>query len=294
MPVVPLALPRVQLFDANGNPLSGGKLDTYAAQTTTPLTSYSNALGTIANSNPVIADAGGYMDVYLTAGVAYRLRVRSALDVVLGTIDNVVLDPQASLTTIGGASSTVTAHNATLDPGEPGAEVLTTNAEQDIQQLRFRIGEMTGVNWAQTYTTRHYQVSIRTQMDDNTIWTSTGSTAVNIRAFVPDGWQQSTPFTLKVFRRALTAVAGTAKMYFQYARIRDGEAVNLSTTAAVDFTPPDLFCHLVSLEFAGTNFLPGDVIFALVGRTADDAGDTYNGGIACDGAFIEYFGVGSR
>jgi len=49
--------PKQQFLDANGNPLSGGKVYTYAAGTTTPLVTYTDESGTTPNTNPVILAA---------------------------------------------------------------------------------------------------------------------------------------------------------------------------------------------------------------------------------------------
>ena len=48
-----------QFFTNNGVPLSGGKLYTYAAGTTTPQTSYTSISGLIAHANPIVLDAAG-------------------------------------------------------------------------------------------------------------------------------------------------------------------------------------------------------------------------------------------
>lgn len=48
-----------QFFDNNGDPLTGGKLYTYAAGTTSPQATYTSAAGVSAHSNPIILDAGG-------------------------------------------------------------------------------------------------------------------------------------------------------------------------------------------------------------------------------------------
>ena len=55
-----------QYSDVNGVPLAGGLLWTYAAGTTTPLATYTDATGDTANANPVVLDAGGFADVWLT------------------------------------------------------------------------------------------------------------------------------------------------------------------------------------------------------------------------------------
>jgi hypothetical protein len=344
MPVVAaLALPYLQLFNADGDPLAGGKLYSYQAGTVTPIPTYTDASGNTANTNPVLANAAGIMSVWLQVNTAYKLQVRDAADQILSTVDNVLLQPQPTISSIGGLSATAAQGNSVLDPGEPGAEVLATSLAQEIQQLRFILSELKSnsnwrqsvetvgihnavadpgepgaevlaqfgvqelaqikfvlseikgnIPWGQSYTVRHMPLSIRDQAADNAIWAQSGTSVINLRAFVPDGWQPGANFAVYLYRRALTAVAGTAKMYFQYARIREGQPINLSSTAAIDFSPPDLNSHLAVFTFAGTNFQATDGIFILLARTGDDAGDTYNGSIALDSVWLEYTGIASR
>lgn len=63
-----------QFFDANGAPLALGNLYYYAAGTTTPLDTYSDAAGTIPNTNPIVLDASGRLDVdvYLGSSSNYK------------------------------------------------------------------------------------------------------------------------------------------------------------------------------------------------------------------------------
>ena len=42
-----------QFFDNSGYPLTGGKLYTYAAGTTTPAATYTTSAGSTAHSNPI-------------------------------------------------------------------------------------------------------------------------------------------------------------------------------------------------------------------------------------------------
>lgn len=63
----------IQFLDNNNNPLSGGKLYTYAAGTTTPKPSYTTAAGDIENTNPVELDSYGgetciFVGVFLDSG----------------------------------------------------------------------------------------------------------------------------------------------------------------------------------------------------------------------------------
>jgi len=81
-------LPKMQFFSTAGAPLVGGKLYSYVAGTTTPLATYTTQAGTIANTNPVILDSRGEASVWL-ASAAYKLKLTTATDVELWTVDNI-------------------------------------------------------------------------------------------------------------------------------------------------------------------------------------------------------------
>jgi hypothetical protein len=82
-----------QFFDNNGNPLTGGKLFSYAAGTTTPAATYTSSLGTTAHTNPIILDAGGRVpggEIWLTDGVIYKFVLQTSTNVLIATYDNIV------------------------------------------------------------------------------------------------------------------------------------------------------------------------------------------------------------
>lgn len=88
----PLAGVGAQFLDNNGNVLTGGKLYSYAAGTTTPQTTYTNAAGTVANSNPIILNASGRVptgEIWLTDGIVYKFVLTDANDVTIATYDNI-------------------------------------------------------------------------------------------------------------------------------------------------------------------------------------------------------------
>ncbi len=60
-----------QFFDANGDPLAGGLLYTYAAGTSSPLATYGSA-GGAANTNPIVLSPSGFANIWLQPGVAYK------------------------------------------------------------------------------------------------------------------------------------------------------------------------------------------------------------------------------
>jgi hypothetical protein len=80
--------PKLQFFDSNGNPLTGGKVYTYAAGTTTPLSTYVDAGGVTVNTNPIILDVRGEASIWLD-GAAYKFVLRNANDTLIWTVDNI-------------------------------------------------------------------------------------------------------------------------------------------------------------------------------------------------------------
>lgn len=77
----------IQFFDDNGDPLSAGKLYTYAAGTTTPKATYTTAAGTTPNANPVVLDSAGRAVVFLDG--SYKFRLETAASVLVREVDNV-------------------------------------------------------------------------------------------------------------------------------------------------------------------------------------------------------------
>lgn len=83
-----LVPPVVRFSDANGKPLVGGKLFSYAAGTTTPLATYSASTTGAVNTNPVILDSTGSATVFLGANV-YKLVLQNSAGVTQWTADNI-------------------------------------------------------------------------------------------------------------------------------------------------------------------------------------------------------------
>lgn len=122
--------PRIQFADANGKPLAGGQIFTYAAGTSTPQAAYTDSTGATALPNPVVLDAGGFASIWLSSA-NYKIVAEDVNNVVQWTVDNVSAVSQTELqgtnsfsslavsgnTTIGGnlaVSGTITAASETL------------------------------------------------------------------------------------------------------------------------------------------------------------------------------------
>lgn len=81
-----------QFFDNNGVILSGGKIYTYAAGTTTPQATYTSASGVTPHANPIILDSAGRVpggEIWLTDGLVYKFVIETATAILLGTYDNI-------------------------------------------------------------------------------------------------------------------------------------------------------------------------------------------------------------
>ena len=81
--------PKQQIYGSDGNPLVGGKIYTYAAGTTTPLATYTDAGGLTANTNPIILNSLGQANIWLAPSSSYKFSVYTSADVLLYTVDNI-------------------------------------------------------------------------------------------------------------------------------------------------------------------------------------------------------------
>jgi hypothetical protein len=79
-----------QFFNNDGLPLNAGKIFTYQAGSTTPLTTYTDSSGLIANTNPIILGTDGRppSTIWLTQGFFYKFVLKTSADVTIQTYDN--------------------------------------------------------------------------------------------------------------------------------------------------------------------------------------------------------------
>lgn len=81
-----------QLFNDNGDPLSGGTINTYLAGTTTNAVTYTTSAGNIAHTNPIVLDGAGRIpsgEIWLTFSTSYKFVVKDSAGVLIGTFDNI-------------------------------------------------------------------------------------------------------------------------------------------------------------------------------------------------------------
>ncbi|TXH43637.1 MAG: hypothetical protein E6Q97_33795, partial [Desulfurellales bacterium] len=122
-------MPREQVFDANGHPMSGAKLYFYITSTTTPVDTFSDSALTTPNANPVVADsAGRFGEIYLTPSTTYKAVLKDSSDVTIWTADPVTgylwTDNATTARTAIGAADTDSATETA-----PGLIELATQAE---------------------------------------------------------------------------------------------------------------------------------------------------------------------
>lgn len=82
-----------QFFTNSGAVLTGGKIFTYAAGTTTPQASYTTSQGNVAWTNPIVLDAAGRVpgsgEIWITDGLIYKFVLKDANDVLIATYNNI-------------------------------------------------------------------------------------------------------------------------------------------------------------------------------------------------------------
>jgi len=116
-----------QFFDNSGVILSGGKLYSYTAGTTTPQTTYTSASGSTAHTNPIVLDSAGRVatgEIWLTAGSNYKFALYTSANVLITTWDNI--------TGINGTGIASNASNVAYDPAGTGA--VSTTVQTKLRQ----------------------------------------------------------------------------------------------------------------------------------------------------------------
>ena len=120
----PFAGVGAQFFNNDGVPLAGGLINTYAAGTTTPQTTYTTSSGLIAHSNPIVLDSSGRVptgEIWLTNGVSYKFVLKDSSDNLIATYDNISGINQSAFTNIANYTGDGSATSFTL-PAAPISE----------------------------------------------------------------------------------------------------------------------------------------------------------------------------
>jgi hypothetical protein len=80
-----------QFFTDDGQVLSGGKIFTYTAGTTSPTATFTSETGSTVNSNPIVLTSDGRLpeDMWLSEGVRYRFVLTDSTNVQIAEYDNI-------------------------------------------------------------------------------------------------------------------------------------------------------------------------------------------------------------
>lgn len=111
------------VFYNNGSPLSGGKVYTYEAGTSTPKTTFTTEDEATANANPVILDSNGSADIWLGDG-GYKFVVTDSADVTVFTTDDI---GGSSSTAFGGAVNAISSNTAITEVYKNSFNVCTSS-----------------------------------------------------------------------------------------------------------------------------------------------------------------------
>ena len=139
MPAVSLSIfggVGAQFFDNNGNPLSGGKIYTYEAGTTTPLASYTSSTGVTAHTNPIVLDSAGRVpsggEIWIVANTLYKFVLETSAGVLIATYDNVgsSFNATAIIANFTGNGSTVAFTLASAPASENSTNVYINGVYQ--------------------------------------------------------------------------------------------------------------------------------------------------------------------
>lgn len=96
--------PKFEAYDSNGGPCNSCRLYAYLAGTTTPTNTYTTSALSTPNAHPVVMDAAGRATVFISPSVSYKFTLKTAADVDIYTVDNVV-GPFSGVITIEAADT---------------------------------------------------------------------------------------------------------------------------------------------------------------------------------------------
>lgn len=137
-----MPLPKLQLFDDNGDPASGYQLFTYKAGLTDKLDTYSDANLTVANDNPIVLDSAGRATVFLSDN-AYKFVFTTPTDT----------DPPTSpIWTVDGVRGTPTS-SANIDVAGIAGETLVAG---ETAYMSDGSGSLTAGRWYLTSSDHNY------------------------------------------------------------------------------------------------------------------------------------------
>lgn len=174
-----------QFFDNNGNILSGGKLYSYAAGTTTPKATYTTSAGNVQQTNPMVLSSYGRVlggEIWLIYGESYKFVLTDASDNLIGTWDDIV----------GGSISTLAANQVTYTEGGTGS--VATDVQTKLRQY-VSIKDFGAVGDGLTNDTTAWKAFV------NYLAANGGEGLLNKGTYLVDNWSLTltlnSPFTIR-------------------------------------------------------------------------------------------------
>ena len=209
--------PKQQIFGSDGNPLVGGKIYTYAAGTTTPLATYTDAGAGTANTNPIILNSLGQANIWLSTA-SYKFSVYTSADVLLYTVDNISTPLDSAGLALALSSPTPIGNTA------PNTGAFTTLAATTgtITTVNATTGNITTVN--------------------ATTVTATGTVTAETLTFEGGGSLTKVPesaikpITATVSANALTVTLNPTTLDFRSATLTSGTVVSRLVSSAISVT----------------------------------------------------------
>jgi hypothetical protein len=200
------------VFDSSGNPLSGGKVYTYAVGGTTDKPVYTDAAKTHAASNPVILDGSGRAIVYADGN--YKFLIKDKNGATIFTVDN--FDNQLTLV----------AHDTTHET-DGGDEVTPI-----VHHARHELGGADAINFpTPLHASTHQEGG-----DDEVV------PALHAARHEEGGADQVTP-TLHHTRHEKDGPDEITGLYYLLIGFLDDPVVLLSTAELYDWTDFDISAH---------------------------------------------------
>lgn len=192
---VQFVLPRQQIVDANGDPVSGARVTFFEPATTNPKDVYSDEALSIPTSQPVIADAAGMLPRLYMNG-KYKVTVKDADDVLIFTEDNCDF----------GLSSAIGISEAL--PIEAGGTNATTPAAARNQLGAASQSQVSSI--ASNVTQQGNLLDTGLHSDGDRFGTlATLDDITGSSEFTSDGWKATNPFATQLLHVRDQKTAGT-------------------------------------------------------------------------------------
>ena len=206
--------PKQQIYGSDGNPLVGGKIYTYAAGTTTPLATYTDAGGLTANTNPIILNSLGQANIWLAPSSSYKFSVYTSADVLLYTVDNITA-PIDYLSLVTSLAS----------PPPIGSTAPNTGAFTTLSSTgALTVGGAAAITGAATITGK-VTTADGYQFADSSFQNTAAEPGIK-------------PVTATVAANALTLSLGPCTLAFRSATLASGTVSSIKVAATISVTVP--------------------------------------------------------